>query len=276
MRLPEHAGCHRAAARNADTTVKALPDLIPASCCRLRGVRRGRPDGAINAVRPKLWQGRGRDLLGPMASSMWTACWRDCGERKAGMEISYKGIWGYHPLEPSARGVPNLQAIAWGRSRTGLETPPLQRAGSARRRKPSESFWASTTKTWRIRTRGPCPSVVVRNCHRFHHHAGPECGRSGVLRRSQAGGWPTVGPGERVASFTASWLLPCRVVRQARQRHHPPAEHMANHRSTLTRFRRADPRPPVGLSDDQGRTLPLPTTTSRPWPPSTPIPVEPA
>jgi hypothetical protein len=54
---------------------------------------------AINAVRPKLWRGRGRHLLGPvtyidvdgtMASTN--------GKKKAGMNISYKGIWGYAPL----------------------------------------------------------------------------------------------------------------------------------------------------------------------------------
>ncbi len=54
---------------------------------------------AINAVRPKLWQGRGRDLLGPMAYiDVDGVLAPTCGERKAGMEISYKGIWGYHPL----------------------------------------------------------------------------------------------------------------------------------------------------------------------------------
>ena len=54
---------------------------------------------AINAVRPKLWPGRGRDLLGPMAYiDVDGVLAPTCGERKAGMEISYKGIWGYHPL----------------------------------------------------------------------------------------------------------------------------------------------------------------------------------
>lgn len=54
---------------------------------------------AINAVRPKLWAGRGRDFLGPVAyvdvdgTSAPTT-----GGHKAGMDISYKGIWGYAPL----------------------------------------------------------------------------------------------------------------------------------------------------------------------------------
>lgn len=53
---------------------------------------------AINTTRQRVWKNRGRDLLdealididGTMASTF--------GECKAGMDISYKGIWGYHPL----------------------------------------------------------------------------------------------------------------------------------------------------------------------------------
>jgi hypothetical protein len=54
---------------------------------------------AINAVRPKLWAGRGRDLLGPVAyldvdgTDVPTT-----GSYKQGMDISHKGVWGYAPL----------------------------------------------------------------------------------------------------------------------------------------------------------------------------------
>ena len=53
----------------------------------------------INAVRPALWQGRGQDLLGPIAylDADGTMAPTD-GERKEGMDISHKGIWGYAPL----------------------------------------------------------------------------------------------------------------------------------------------------------------------------------
>ena len=53
----------------------------------------------VNAVRPKLWRGRGRELLGPIAyididGTLAPTTWK----RKQGMDISYKGIWGYAPL----------------------------------------------------------------------------------------------------------------------------------------------------------------------------------
>jgi hypothetical protein len=54
---------------------------------------------AVNAVRPKLWAGRGRDLLGPVAylDADGTIA-PTTGQRKQGMDMSYKGIWGYAPL----------------------------------------------------------------------------------------------------------------------------------------------------------------------------------
>jgi len=54
---------------------------------------------AINAVRPKLWAGRGRHLLGPIAYiDVDGTIAPTTGKHKAGMDISYKGIWGYAPL----------------------------------------------------------------------------------------------------------------------------------------------------------------------------------
>ncbi|WP_420635556.1 IS1380 family transposase [Candidatus Palauibacter sp.] len=53
----------------------------------------------INAVRPKLWRGRGRDLLGPVAYvDVDGTLAPTLGKKKAGMDMSYKGVWGYHPL----------------------------------------------------------------------------------------------------------------------------------------------------------------------------------
>ena len=53
----------------------------------------------INAVRPALWQRRGKELLSPVAyidaDGTVAPTW---GEQKAGMNISYKGVWGYAPL----------------------------------------------------------------------------------------------------------------------------------------------------------------------------------
>lgn len=54
---------------------------------------------SINTVRPKLWQGRGAELLGPITyMDVDGTIAPTYGECKAGMDISYKGIWGYAPL----------------------------------------------------------------------------------------------------------------------------------------------------------------------------------
>lgn len=54
---------------------------------------------AINTVRPRLWTSSGRDLLGPVAYiDVDGTITPTTGSRKEGMDISYKGIWGYHPL----------------------------------------------------------------------------------------------------------------------------------------------------------------------------------
>ncbi len=53
----------------------------------------------INAVRPRLWRGRGRELLGPVAYiDVDGTLAPTLGSRKAGMDMAYKGVWGYHPL----------------------------------------------------------------------------------------------------------------------------------------------------------------------------------
>lgn len=54
---------------------------------------------AINAVRVKLWAGRGRDLLGPVAYiDVDGTIVPTTGRYKQGMDMSYKGVWGYAPL----------------------------------------------------------------------------------------------------------------------------------------------------------------------------------
>jgi hypothetical protein len=80
-------------------------DLIPDPTTAGDFCRRFGPDDvvtlleAINSVRPKLWAGRGKDLLGPVAYlDVDGTLAPTTGAKKAGMDISYKGIWGYHPL----------------------------------------------------------------------------------------------------------------------------------------------------------------------------------
>jgi Transposase DDE domain group 1 len=80
-------------------------DLIPDPTTAGDFCRRFTPAGvetlmdAINSVRPKLWQGRGKELLGPVAYLDTDGTIAPTyGEHKAGMDMSYKGIWGYAPL----------------------------------------------------------------------------------------------------------------------------------------------------------------------------------
>jgi len=71
----------------------------------------------INAVRPQLWQGRGRALLGPVAYLDVDGTLAPTkGERKAGMDISYKGIWGYAPLVVS---LANTKEVLYVVNRSG-------------------------------------------------------------------------------------------------------------------------------------------------------------
>jgi hypothetical protein len=54
---------------------------------------------AVNTIRPKLWTSRGRDLLGPIAYlDVDGTIAPTHGHCKQGMDMSYKGIWGYAPL----------------------------------------------------------------------------------------------------------------------------------------------------------------------------------
>ncbi len=53
----------------------------------------------INAVRSRLWRSRAQDLLGPITYIDADGTMAPThGEQKAGMDISYKGVWGYAPL----------------------------------------------------------------------------------------------------------------------------------------------------------------------------------
>jgi hypothetical protein len=80
---------------------KLIPDPTTAGdfCRRFSEADVERLMEAINAVRPKLWRGRGRELLGSMTYiDVDGTIVATCGKKKAGMDISYKGIWGYAPL----------------------------------------------------------------------------------------------------------------------------------------------------------------------------------
>jgi hypothetical protein len=80
---------------------KLIPDPTTAGdfCRRFSEADVTRLMEAINAVRRKLWQGRGKALLGSMTYiDVDGTLAPTYGKKKAGMDISYKGIWGYAPL----------------------------------------------------------------------------------------------------------------------------------------------------------------------------------
>lgn len=53
---------------------------------------------AINTTRQRVWKHRSRDLLDEAVIDIDGTLTATYGECKEGMDISYKGIWGYHPL----------------------------------------------------------------------------------------------------------------------------------------------------------------------------------
>jgi hypothetical protein len=82
---------------------------------------------AINGVRPGLWRSRCRDLFGEVAYlDVDGTIVPTTGELKAGMGISFKGIWGYHPLLIS---LANTREVLYLVNRSGNAPSHLDAAG---------------------------------------------------------------------------------------------------------------------------------------------------
>jgi len=87
---------------------------------------------AFNSVRPQLWRSRCRDLFGEVVYlDVDGTMVPTTGERKDGMGISFKGIWGYHPLVVS---LANTREVLYLVNRSG-NAPAIRtrRRGSTRR-----------------------------------------------------------------------------------------------------------------------------------------------
>ncbi|WP_146658456.1 IS1380 family transposase [Enhygromyxa salina] len=68
-------------------------------CRRFTADDVGTLTGLINDARVKVWQRRGKALLGQTARiDVDSSIVGTTGECRKGMDMSYKGIWGYHPL----------------------------------------------------------------------------------------------------------------------------------------------------------------------------------
>jgi len=71
----------------------------------------------INSVRSQLWNGRAAELLGPVTYlDVDGTIAPTYGECKAGMDMSYKGIWGYAPLIVS---IANTKEVLYVVNRSG-------------------------------------------------------------------------------------------------------------------------------------------------------------
>jgi hypothetical protein len=82
---------------------------------------------AVNSVRPRLWAGRGADLLGDVVflDADGTIV-PTTGELKQGMDISYHGIWGYAPLLVT---LANTREVLYVVNRPGNAPSHLDAAG---------------------------------------------------------------------------------------------------------------------------------------------------
>ena len=81
----------------------------------------------INSVRPQLWRGRGADLLGEVAYvDVDGTIVPTTGKLKQGMDISYKGIWGYAPLLVT---LANTREVLYVVNRPGNAPSHLDAAG---------------------------------------------------------------------------------------------------------------------------------------------------
>ena len=77
-----------------------IPDPTTAGdfCRRFEDVHIAQLHRAIDEIRLKLWKGQDPDFLRQAVIDMDGTIVGTSGECKAGMDLSYKNIWGYHPL----------------------------------------------------------------------------------------------------------------------------------------------------------------------------------
>ena len=167
------------------------------------------PHGSINVHAGKVWASN-RDKFFDRPSSTWTARWSETtGECKQGMDISYDGQWGYHPLVVTLANTGEVLRLV-NRRATGRRT-------KARPPKLDEALPCAAGGFRTIVLRGDTDFSQTRHLDRWHEQEGVTFCFGLDVDGAAATCWPTIcrnRPGNR-------WNRPAEIQVRTRPRKRP-------------------------------------------------------